>query len=309
MELNPIVPLAIAFAGWTPLETSKDFSLVRANGLTFAYLEGGKPGDPLVICLHGFPDDAYSFNDLIEALAGQGYHAVAPFMRGYYPSQIPALGDYSIQTLAYDALELIRAFGASEAAVIGHDWGAITGYAMASIEPERVSKLVTLAIPHPRVIWPSPAQLRASSQFVSLPWGKSSQERVARDGFRYLDETFAKWSPTWQGPVLEAQRARMKLNLARPGRLEAALGYYRSFRKDLLSPSRIMLYRAKTSVPTLTIHGRQDGATLRKPFAATPRAFTGPYRLVEIPDAGHFVHLEAPAKVTEEILEFLRYQY
>jgi pimeloyl-ACP methyl ester carboxylesterase len=105
--------------------------------------------------------------------------------------------------------------------------------------------------------------------------------------------------------VLEAQRARMKLNLAKPGRTAAALGYYRSFRKDLTNPRRLLLYRQKTSVPTLTIHGAIDGATLQSVFKKTPKAFTGAYRLVEIPGAGHFVHLEAAERVNSEILEFL----
>jgi pimeloyl-ACP methyl ester carboxylesterase len=304
MDPVSIIPLAIAFAGWEP-DNARDFSFVRANGLTFAYIEAGKSEDPLVLCLHGFPDDAYTFNDLIQELAAKGYHAVAPFTRGYYPSQIPADNDYSVETMAEDGLALLDAFGAQKAVVIGHDWGAITAYAMANIAPERVSKLVTLAIPHPRVLRPGPKQLKTASQFLELPWGRSSVELASRDNFQYLDKTYAKWSPTWHGPVLDAQSARMKASFARPGRLEAALGYYRSFRKDLLSPRRVLLYRKKTSVPTLTIHGKLDGATLQSAFASTPRAFTGPYRLVELPDAGHFVHLESPTATTDEVLHFL----
>jgi pimeloyl-ACP methyl ester carboxylesterase len=305
MKPRSILPFVLAFAGWTPPGFAKEFSVIRANRLQFAYIEAGLKGDPLVICLHGFPDDAYTFEDLIESLAAQGYHAVAPFTRGYYPSQIPAKADYSVETLAQDALALIEAFGAHDAVIIGHDWGAITGYAAANLAPEHVSKLVTLAIPHPSVLRPSLEQLRAASQFVQLPWGGISERLVAKDGFRYIDDTYAKWSPTWQGSIVEAQTARVKHSFARPGRLSAALGYYRSFRKDLTNPKRIGLYRGTTPVPTLTIHGSRDGATLRSAFDSTRSGFTGPYRLVEIPEVGHFVHLEAPERVWEEISAFI----
>jgi pimeloyl-ACP methyl ester carboxylesterase len=63
---------------------------VRANGLTFATLEAGD--GPLVLCLHGFPDHARSFRHQLPALAAAGYRAVAPFMRGYAPTDVRSMG-------------------------------------------------------------------------------------------------------------------------------------------------------------------------------------------------------------------------
>src|ERR1700730_10721104 len=96
---------------------------VRANELEFALIEAGS--GPLVLCLHGFPDTAHTWRHLLPELAGAGYHAVAPWMRGYAPTGIPADGCYQTGALATDACALHDALGGDGRAVlIGHDWGA-----------------------------------------------------------------------------------------------------------------------------------------------------------------------------------------
>ena len=90
---------------------------VTANGVRVATLEQGS--GPLALCLHGFPDSAWSFAPLLAALAGAGYRAVAPFMRGYGPTEVPADGRYQTAVLGQDALALIEALGEQQAVVIG----------------------------------------------------------------------------------------------------------------------------------------------------------------------------------------------
>jgi pimeloyl-ACP methyl ester carboxylesterase len=125
-----------------PLRTSR----VRANDLEFGLLEAGS--GPLALCLHGFPDTAHTWQHLLPALAGAGFHAVAPFMRGYAPTAIPADGAYQVGALVADAVALHEALGGDgEAVLIGHDWGAETAYGAAAFAPERWRRLVTLAVP------------------------------------------------------------------------------------------------------------------------------------------------------------------
>src|SRR5437868_11334932 len=96
---------------------------VRANGITFAYLEEGE--GPLVLLLHGFPDTARSWSHQMPALADAGFRAVAPWLRGYPPTELPESGYYDRGTLATDARELIRALGGGEPCLlVGQDWGA-----------------------------------------------------------------------------------------------------------------------------------------------------------------------------------------
>ena len=116
---------------------------VQANGIEFHYLEMGD--GPLAICLHGFPDHAYSFRHLLPDLAAAGFRAVAPFMRGYAPTSAPADGRYHSALMARDAVELIGALGAERAYLIGNDWGAGAVVGATALAPERVIKLVTIA--------------------------------------------------------------------------------------------------------------------------------------------------------------------
>jgi pimeloyl-ACP methyl ester carboxylesterase len=119
---------------------------VTANDVDFAYLESG--AGPLALCLHGFPDSAWSYRFLLPALAGAGYRAVAPFMRGYAPTAVPADGRYQTAALALDACGLHEVLGGDgDAVIVGHDWGAIATYTAANHEPDRWRRVVTMAVP------------------------------------------------------------------------------------------------------------------------------------------------------------------
>src|SRR6185295_2273665 len=119
---------------------------VTANGIQFATLEAGD--GPLVLCLHGFPDHPRSFRHQLPALAAAGYRAIAPTMRGYAPSAIPADGLYQTAVLGEDVVAWMDALGCDDAIVFGHDWGAIAAYAAALAAPDRVRKLVVDAMPY-----------------------------------------------------------------------------------------------------------------------------------------------------------------
>src|SRR5581483_2550510 len=93
----------------------------QANGLRFAFLEAGS--GPTVLLLHGYPDNAYSWERQIPALTAAGYRVVAPFLRGYPPTEIPAHGYYDRGTLALDVKSLIDVLNAGEPVLlVAQDW-------------------------------------------------------------------------------------------------------------------------------------------------------------------------------------------
>src|ERR1700685_2015809 len=96
---------------------------VTANGVEFGVLGGSRRA--LALCFHGFPDTAHTWRYLLPALAGAGFHAVAPFMRGYAPTGIPADGCFGLGALVADAVRLHDVLNGDDRAVlIGRDWGA-----------------------------------------------------------------------------------------------------------------------------------------------------------------------------------------
>jgi pimeloyl-ACP methyl ester carboxylesterase len=121
---------------------------ISANGVDFAGFADGPDGGPLALCLHGFPDTAWGWRHLLPELASAGFRAVAPFLRGYAPTSVPADGRYQVGALAADAIALHDALGGDERAVIiGHDWGAMATYAAAAHAPDRWRRVVAAAVP------------------------------------------------------------------------------------------------------------------------------------------------------------------
>ncbi|MCA9718112.1 MAG: alpha/beta hydrolase [Myxococcales bacterium] len=274
----------------------RDVKRVRAGGLEFAYLEEGE--GPLVLLLHGFPDTAHTWDDVRPALAAAGFRAVSPFTRGYAPSEIPSGDVYDSDTLGRDALALIEALGDGPACLVGHDWGASAAYSAAGLGGRAaIRKLVTVAIPHPAAIRPSPRLMWGARHFVTLRLPGAAR-RFARDDFAEVERLYRRWSPTWELPPGETEA--VKNAYAAPGCLRAALGYYRCLR-----PTPPPGQRVKIDVPTLTFGGRDDGVATPAMFHGAARRFTGEYRVV-MTSGGHFLHREAPQEFLGPLLEFLR---
>jgi pimeloyl-ACP methyl ester carboxylesterase len=266
---------------------------VEANGLKFAYLEEGT--GPLVLMLHGFPDTAHTWDHLRARIAAKGYRAVSPFMRGYHPTAIPDR-DADQETLARDALALVDALGASEAIVIGHDWGASAAYGAAGLGPERVKKLFVLAIPHPAALKPTLKKLWGVRHFAlyKLP---GAAERFARNDFAALPEICRRWSPDWRPDPKEFDPVRA--SFSNRASLNAAFGYYRK-----LSPIPSASLKARITVPTVVFAGLGDPVAEPADYRGAARMFAGDY-IVEEVDGGHFMHREHPDAFADRLLAHL----
>ena len=119
---------------------------IETDGLTQQVLEAGE--GPLVLLIHGFPELGISWRAQVQALAEAGYHAVAPDMRGYGGTDRPARReDYSILHLVGDMVDLVRALGKTECAVVGHDWGAPVAWHCALMRPDIFRAVVGLSVP------------------------------------------------------------------------------------------------------------------------------------------------------------------
>jgi pimeloyl-ACP methyl ester carboxylesterase len=271
-----------------------EIRFVTANGLRFGYLESGT--GPLVLLVHGFPDTAHSWDATRPALAAAGFRAVAPFTRGYAPTDVPAQEAYDSDTLGRDLIALVQALGGGEpAVVVGHDWGASAAYSAAALAPDSLRLLVTIAIPHPASVSPTPSTLWAVRHFFALN-RRSALRWVPNDDFAYVDELMRRWSPNWNPGAEEA--AEVKAVFRNPKSLEAALGYYRALR-----PWPPSSHKMKISVPTVSFAGDADIMPPTAYEKARSR-FTGSYEVVQMP-GGHFMHREHPAVFNEKLLRAL----
>jgi pimeloyl-ACP methyl ester carboxylesterase len=279
---------------------------VRANGLDFAYVEQGE--GPLVLLLHGFPDTAMSWSHQIPALAAAGYRAVAPYLRGYSPTEIPRDGFYDKATLAVDVAEVIRALGGGPAHLIGQDWGATIGYAVLAAFPELVGRAVLMAVPHPAQSSKSflqPKHIHRSFHWWFFQLPDLPEKAIVENDFAFIDYLWNYWSS--RGYQDSAHIAEIKGMLKVPGVLAATLGYYRAMLDSSKGDPRLedlrTLMNRPINVPTLALCGGDD---LRAELM-TDQAhyFSGEYRFDLVAGAGHFLHREKAAHVTRLILDWL----
>jgi pimeloyl-ACP methyl ester carboxylesterase len=270
---------------------------VEANGVRFAYLEHGK--GPLVILMHGFPDTAHSWDRALPALAGAGFRAVAPFQRGYHPTQVPGDGKYDSETLGRDVLALIAMLGEDSAIVVGHDWGASAAYAAATLEPARVRLLVTLAIPHPASLKPTPGLLWALRHFIPLG-GKRGAKKLARHDFAYVDTLWRRWSPGWHDLPAAETAAVKAMFRDHPQSVDAACGYYRAVNLPRVPPP----FDRPITVPTVSFAGESDMIPPRA-YEKARRWFAASYEVVQVP-GGHFMHREHPEPFVTELVRVVQ---
>ncbi|MEU7001764.1 alpha/beta hydrolase [Nonomuraea sp. NPDC046570] len=274
---------------------------IHANGVEFAYLALGD--GPLALCLHGFPDTAHTWRHLMPELAERGYRAVAPFMRGYAPTEVPADAAYESGALIADVAALHEELGGDEDAVlIGHDWGAIPVYATT----DRFRRSVAMAVP------PVPAlrdalldydQLKRSFYLFLFQTGLA-EVAAARPGF--LEGLWRDWSPGYDA---SQDVAFARASIGEPANLAAAIGYYRAMLGTVPPTGRYASEQAAAEAgvkrPVLYLHGAADGClgaeVVKDALAFLPEGS----RAELVAGAGHFAHLERPREVNDLILDWI----
>lgn len=279
-------------------------SEVEANGIRFGLLEWGKDSAPLALLLHGYPDTAWTWRHLGPQLAASGWHAVAPFSRGYAPSGLAPDGRYLVRDLVEDTLHLEQTLrGDGQSALVGHDWGAVTVWAVASKNPESFRSLVAMAVPPPRAILDplrSLHTLPTALRQMRMSWYFLFNQfpGAERTLTRLIPRLWRKWSPGYDpredlGLVFES--------LDGPERLRAALGYYR----DNLRSEIGFLSSLQPTAPVLYLHGRNDGCVTIDLAEAAGQRLPAGSRFVGLDEAGHFIQLERPTAVNDLIGEWI----
>ena len=255
-----------------------------------------------LLYLHGFPDHPPTASAFFAELANRGHRVLAPWLRGYAPSV--TRGPFDLGTLIDDVLAIVDEHWSPGARfdLVGHDWGAVIGYALCCAAPERLRRVVTVAVPHPLTLLRQlrmPAQLSASWYMALFQLPGSERLAAARD-FRLIDRLGRRWSPGFQ----LAREERDELHACLANSRLASLGYYR----EILRAPRagVRRFRAPIATPLLALHGANDGCIL-PPTIDDRRRFTGPYEREVLPGLGHFLHLEAPSTVARRVSAWLGY--
>lgn len=293
-------------AGYGAVFMEPERLTIQVRGMSFGALAWGRPGAPVALCLHGYPDTAWTWRHLGPHLAESGWRVVAPFTRGYGPTDLAPDDDYSVRAQSEDALALADAVaGDGPAVLIGHDWGAVAAHRITSHAPHRFDRVVTLALPPAGGVMRQLYDVRGGRHFVrqlSASWymafnllptaAEGSQDRL-------IPRLWRDWSPGYDaredlGHVFDALRG--------PGRRRAVVRYYRS----LPDPRRIRdNFVATPRQATFLLYGTRDGCILPESNLRARGFLAAGSRLEPVDGAGHFFHLERPDLVNRLIADHL----
>jgi pimeloyl-ACP methyl ester carboxylesterase len=277
------------------------------DGLVFDVRDEGPADGDVVVLLHGFPQDASAWDDVVPHLHAAGLRTLAPDQRGYSPGARPDGREaYRLREIVADTLALLDAAGVGRAHLVGHDWGGAVGWAATARHPERFASAVVLSTPHPGALGHAATHslqvLR--SWYMGLFQLPMVPELVVPPGLGYA----------LRASGLPAGRAEHYVRrMGEPGAFSGALGWYRAFGLGVAAAlPRMLDPRGRAPAPrpdqpswtgpTTYVWGRRDVALGRAAAERTGRFVRGDYRFVEL-DAGHWLPETRPAEVAAEILE------
>lgn len=295
------------------------------HGISLACRSAGEPGRPVLLFLHGFPEAAFVWDELLEHFAlpaNGGYHCIAPNLRGYAGSSAPAeAAAYRAKHLVQDLAALIQSTcgpGGQVAALVAHDWGGAVAWNLAATQPALLQRLVIINSPHPgtflRALQHSPAQQEASA-YMNFLIRPDAELLLAENDYRRLWELFSRMGAV-DGPhawLTEALKAKYRETWA--AGLTGPLNYYRA---SPLRPPRpgpphedpaaaavtLPPDMLEVFLPALVLWGTGDTALLPELLDGL-QAYVPKLQLERIEGATHWVVHEQPALIAARLQAFL----
>jgi len=265
---------------------------VDVGGVRIEYEVSGQ-GRPVVL-LHGFPDSGRLWRHQVPALAEAGFQVIVPDLRGYGRSDKPEGVDaYNLMSLAGDVIAVLADVGVDRAHVVGHDWGAALAWGMASLAPGAVDHLAVLSVGHPATFRRTFRQREKSWYMLLFQFPGIAERWLSEDDWANFR--------TWAGhPDVDQVIA----DLESAGSLTPGLNWYRANvpPESWVAPP---LALPPVQATTMGVWSSGDGALTETQMTDSAENVSGSWRYERLEGPGHWMQLEAPAKVSELLLDFL----
>lgn len=274
---------------------------ISANGQRLYVAASGPIDGPALMLLHGFPEMSYGWRHQLPALAAAGFRVYAPDQRGYGHSSKPdGIGSYRVDTLAADVTALARTLGHDAFSIVGHDWGGLVAWHLATSHAAGLQRVAILNAPHPnamaRHLTRSPLQALRSAYvgFFQLPWLPEAMLRMHDHALLRRALTASSLPGTFNDEELAVYRSAWSIE----GALTGMLNWYRA---ALLAPSG---RNTEVRLPVRILWGDKDTA-LEAPLAELSAAHCTNAEVIHLPGATHWLHHEESATVNGLLIEFL----
>ncbi|MEN7550042.1 alpha/beta hydrolase [Rapidithrix thailandica] len=297
--------------------------MISVNDVELEVFEAGRQnaGKPIVLC-HGFPEHAFSWRHQIPVLVKAGYHVIVPNQRGYGNSSRPTeVTDYDIEHLTGDLVALLDHYGYEDATFVGHDWGANVVWNLTLLHPERVNKVINLALPYqergerPWIEFmeeifggdfyfvhfnrqPGVADAildENASQFLHNMFRKNVPPAPPEPGMWMIN--LARAEEPFGEPVMADDELAVFVSAFEASGFTGSINWYRNLDRNwhLLADVNPIIQQ-----PALMIYGEQD---MIPKFERLP-AFVPNVEVVSL-DCGHWIQQEMPEETNQVILKWL----
>ncbi len=301
-------------------------TIISVNGVELEVFEAGRQnaGKPIVLC-HGWPEHAFSWRYQVPALVEAGYHVIVPNQRGYGNSScLTEVTDYDIEHLSGDLVALLDHYRYEDATFVGHDWGAAVVWGLTLLHPDRVNKIINLALPY--------------QERTEKPWIEFLEEILGSDYYfvhfnrqpgvadavleentsQFLRNMFRKNVPPAppEPGMMMINLAKAETPLGEPLMSESELAVFVSAFESTGFTGSINWYRNLDrnwhilsdvdpiiQQPTLMIYGDRDVI----PKFERLTEFVPNVEVVNL-DCGHWIQQEKPEETNQAILKWLEQQ-
>lgn len=268
---------------------------IEVNGLRHQLIDEGR-GEAVVL-LHGFPDSSAIWRRQIPELVSAGFRTIVPDLRGFGQTDAPArVEDYSLDKIISDVTGILDELGLETPHVVCHDWGAILGWTFAALHPHRVDRFAALCVGHPNAFFKGGIEQLKNFWYILLfQFRGLAEEVLQRDDWAL----FRQWLQD------HPDSEQFIADLSRPGRLTAALNWYRAN----LSPETLFGRPASlpnVKSPTLAIWSTGDDYLVEGPLLNSHEYVDASWRYERVNAASHFVQVDEPDTVNRLLIEHLR---
>ncbi|MEH6943888.1 alpha/beta fold hydrolase [Bacillus sp. JJ722] len=264
---------------------------INVNGLQFHVVDEGS--GPAVLLLHGFPDSSYLWRNQIQTLVKAGYRVIAPDLRGFGETDKPQeVEAYDIQLLLGDVIGILKELQVERVRLVGHDWGAVLGWALTSLFPHVVDKYVPISVGLP-----------GGRHGLSIDQLEKSWYIFMFQSQHYAEEFLSKnnWEVLREWGRMHSEQEKWVHELSRPGALTAALNWYRANASMKSYVNTRVLPNIK--VPTLGIWSSFDAYLTEAKMVQSAERIDGPWRYERF-TGSHWVPLDQSEQLNKILIEF-----
>lgn len=294
-----------------------ELARVRTPLLDIGYEHSGPDGGVPVILLHGFPYDVRGYDDAVALINDAGFRTIVPYLRGYGPTRF--LSKDTIRSgqqgaLGQDLLDLMDALRIEKAVVAGYDWGGRAACIVSALWPERVHGLVSCTGYNiqdlTKATKPAAPELEVRLWYQYYFHTERGRNGLVQNRAGISKQLWNMWSPSWDFD--EATFARSALSFDNEDFVDVVV---QSYMHRTASAAGDPIYdfveerlaaQPDITVPTIVLHGADDGVNPVTGSQTHGRHFTGSYERRVIGGAGHNVPQEKPREFADAVLQLCK---